>query len=319
MTGKVNSFFLERTMIMGKNRGNFEKFNRYGYLFLAPFFIAFFIFQLYPIIYTIFLSFTDLKGWNPTFDIVGLENYSNIFKNALFLKSIKNTFILWTVNFIPQIGLALLLAAWFTNLKLRLKHTGFFKVVFYLPNIITAASVAVLFYALFSYPVGPMNLVLVKLGVLEKPFEFFRSVGGTRLIVSFIQFWMWYGQTTIVLVSGILSIDNSLFESAMVDGASDGQIFKRITLPLLKPILLYTLVTSLIGGLQMFDIPFLLTNGNPNNSVLTITMFIYKQAFTGSRNFNVAATASVILLVLSIVLSTLLFRFFKENSRVGGK
>jgi multiple sugar transport system permease protein len=130
---------------------------------------------------------------------------------------------------------------------------------------------------------------------------------------------MWYGQTTIVLVSGILSIDDTLFESAMVDGANDGQIFRKITLPLLKPILLYTLVTSLIGGLQMFDIPFLLTNGNPNNSVLTITMFIYNQAFTGSRNFNVAATASVLLLVLSIVLSTLLFQFFKENSKVGRK
>ncbi|WP_122645399.1 carbohydrate ABC transporter permease [Enterococcus mediterraneensis] len=304
---------------MKKNKGKFEKYNRYGYLFLAPFFIAFLIFQLYPIIYTIFLSFTDLKGWNPVANFIGIDNYTNIFQNAMFLKSIRNTFILWIVNFIPQIGLALLLAAWFTNIKLRLKNTGFFKVVFYLPNIITAASVAVLFYALFSFPMGPMNLVLTELGVLDAPFDFFRSVTGTRLIVSFIQFWMWYGQTTIVLVSGILSIDNSLFESAMVDGASDNQIFRQITLPLLKPILLYTLVTSLIGGLQMFDIPFLLTNGNPGNSVTTITMFIYKQAFTGSRNFNVAATASVILLLLSIVLSTLLFRFFKENSKVRGK
>ncbi|KAF1303953.1 MULTISPECIES: carbohydrate ABC transporter permease [Enterococcus] len=304
---------------MKKTKGKFERYNRYGYLFLAPFFIAFLVFQLYPIIYTIFLSFTDLKGWNPVANFIGVENYTNIFGNAMFIKSIKNTFILWGVNFIPQIGLALLLAAWFTNIKLRLKNTSFFKVVFYLPNIITAASVAVLFYALFSYPMGPMNLVLTNLGVLEEPFDFFRSVMGTRLIVSFIQFWMWYGQTTIVLVSGILSIDNSLFESAMVDGANDNQIFRQITLPLLKPILLYTLVTSLIGGLQMFDIPFLLTNGNPGNSVTTITMFIYKQAFTGSRNFNVAATASVILLVLSIVLSTLLFRFFKENSKVRGK
>ncbi|MHC5373270.1 carbohydrate ABC transporter permease [Enterococcus sp. LJL120] len=302
-----------------KRKGKFERYNRYGYLFLAPFFIAFLIFQLYPILYTIFLSFTDLQGWATEANVVGIKNYLNIFDNALFIKSIKNTFILWGVNFVPQIGLALLLAAWFTNLKLKLKGTGFFKIVFYLPNIITAASVAVLFYALFSYPSGPMNLILTNLGVLEEPFEFFRSVSGTRLIVSFIQFWMWYGQTTIVLVSGILSIDNSLFESAMVDGATDNQIFRMITLPLLKPILLYTLVTSLIGGLQMFDIPFLLTNGNPDNSVTTITMFIYKQAFTGSRNFNVAATASVVLLLLSIVLSTLLFRFFRENSKVRGK
>lgn len=281
--------------------------------------MAFLIFQLYPILYTIFLSFTDLKGWNNEANLVGIKNYLDIAHNEMFRTSIKNTFILWTVNFIPQIGLSLLLAAWFTNIKLKLKGTGFFKVVFYLPNIITAASVAVLFYALFSYPVGPMNLILTKLGILEQPFEFFRSVGATRLIVSFIQFWMWYGQTTIVLISGILSIDKSLFESAMVDGATDGAIFRKITLPLLKPIILYTLVTSLIGGLQMFDIPFLLTNGNPANSVLTITMYIYKQAFTGSRNFNVAATASVILLLISILLSTLLFNFFREKSKVGDK
>lgn len=302
-----------------QNKRRFEQYHRYGLLFIAPFFLAFLVFQLYPILYTIYLSFTDLKGWNPAANLVGLDNYFAIFRNPLFLKSISNTFILWGVNFVPQIGLALLLAAWFTNIKLRLRGKGFFKVVFYLPNIITAASVAILFFVLFSFPLGPINLVLQHFGVLDQSYDFFRSEMGTRLIVSFIQFWMWYGQTTIVLVSGILSIDDALFESAMVDGANDGQIFRKITLPLLKPILLYTLVTSLIGGLQMFDIPFLLTNGNPNNSVLTITMFIYNQAFTGSRNFNVAATASVLLLVLSIVLSTLLFQFFKENSKVGRK
>lgn len=297
----------------------FERYNRCGWFFIAPFFTAFIVFQLYPILYTVFLSFTDLKGWSTEAAFVGLANYRSIFSNPLFIKSVQNTFILWGVNFIPQIGLALLLAAWFTNLKLKLIGTGFFKIIFYLPNIITAASVAVLFYALFSFPMGPMNLVLTRMGVLGQPFDFFRSVTGTRLIVSFIQFWMWYGQTTIVLVAGILSIDQSLFESAMVDGASDNQIFSKITLPLLKPILLYTFVTSLIGGLQMFDIPFLLTNGNPDNSVNTLTMFIYKQAFTGSRNFQMAAAASVILLLMSVLLSTLLFRFFKESSKVRGK
>ncbi len=239
-----------------QNKRRFEQYHRYGLLFIAPFFLAFLVFQLYPILYTIYLSFTDLKGWNPTANLVGLDNYLAIFRNPLFLKSISNTFILWGVNFVPQIGLALLLAAWFTNIKLRLRGKGFFKVAFYLPNIITAASVAILFFVLFSFPLGPINLVLQHLGVLDQPYDFFRSETGTRLIVSFIQFWMWYGQTTIVLVSGILSIDDALFESAMVDGANDGQIFRKITLPLLKPILLYTLVTSLIGGLQMFDIPF---------------------------------------------------------------
>ncbi|MCH4057969.1 MAG: sugar ABC transporter permease [Lactobacillaceae bacterium] len=301
-----------------EKRGHFERYNRYGYYFLLPFFIVFLLFSLYPIIYTIYLSFTDLSGWNTDANMVGFKNYLAIMHNQLFLKSIKNTFILWILNFIPQMGVALLLAAWFTNQKLKLKNTQFFKVVFYLPNVITAASVAVLFSALFSYPMGPINLFLIKLGVISHASNFFQNNVATIFIVAFIQFWMWYGQTMIVLQSGILGISESLFESARVDGASDGQIFWKITMPLLRPIVLYTLVTSLIGGLQVFDIPYLLTQGGPNNSVLTITMYIYQQAFSGNRNFYLAATASVVLLLLSIVLSLLMFRGLKERTRVGG-
>lgn len=300
-----------------EHQGHFERYNRYGYYFLLPFFIAFLIFQLYPILYTIYLSFTDLSGWNTTSNFVGFKNYLSIIQNQLFKKSVGNTFILWIVNFIPQLGLALLLSAWFTNAKLKLKGSGFFKVVFYLPNVITAASVSVLFYALFSYPLGPVNMLLVKIGWIAEPYNFFQSTTATRLLVSFIQFWMWYGQTTIVLIAGILSINDSLFESARVDGATDGQIFRHITLPLLKPILLYTMVTSLIGGLQIFDIPYLLTKGGPNSSVLTMTMYIYQQAFSGNRNFYLAATASVILLLISIVLSLAMFRLFRNRTRVG--
>ncbi|KRK73901.1 carbohydrate ABC transporter permease [Lacticaseibacillus nasuensis] len=299
------------------HKGHFERYNRYGYYFLTPFFIVFLIFSLYPIIYTIYLSFTDLAGWNTTSNFVGFKNYLAIIHNDLFIKAIKNTFLLWILNFIPQIGFALLLASWFTNQKLKLKGTTFFKVAFYLPNVITAASVAVLFSALFSYPMGPINMLLIKLGLISSANNFFQSNWATIFIVSFIQFWMWYGQTMIVIQSGILGINESLFESARVDGATDGQIFRQITLPLIKPILLYTMVTSLIGGLQIFDIPFLLTQGGPNNSVLTITMYIYEQAFQGNRNFYLAATASVILLLISIVLSLLMFRAFKGRTKVG--
>lgn len=300
------------------SKGHFEKYNRYGYYFLIPFFVTFLVFSLYPILYTVYLSFTDLNGWNTTANFVGFKNYSSIIHNALFVKSIKNTFVLWVLNFIPQMGVALLIAAWFTNKKLKLKGTQFFKVVFYLPNVITAASVAVLFSALFSYPMGPINMALIKMGVISSANNFFQSNGATIAIVAFIQFWMWYGQTMIVLQSGILSISESLFESARVDGATDGQIFRHITLPLLRPIILYTLVTSLIGGLQVFDIPYLLTQGGPNNSVLTVTMYIYQQAFSGNRNFYLAATASVILLLISIILSVLMFRVLKGRTRTGG-
>lgn len=287
--------------------------NKWGYIFVAPFFIFFLIFNFYPMFYTIYLSFTDLAGWATEANLVGFQNFRVLYNNELFRRSVFNTTILWLVNFFPQIILAFILAYWFTNRRMNLKATGFFKSMFYLPNIITAASVALIFSSLFSYPRGPLNLLMLNWGLISSPIDFFRSVIGTRLIVSFIQFWMWYGQTTIVLQAGILGIDENLFDAARVDGATDWQSFTKITMPLMKPITLYVLVTSLIGGLQIFDIPYLLTGGGPNQSVETMMIFIYKQAFQGGRNLNIASTASVFLLIMTSILSLFIFNSFRDK------
>jgi len=268
--------------------------------------------------YTIYLSFTDLAGWATEANFVGLQNYTRLLDNQLYRNSVMNTLILWIINFIPQIILAFLLAYWFTNRRLNLKGKGFFKSMFYLPNIITAASVALIFRSLFSYPRGPLNLIMLDWGLISTPVDFYRSVFSTRVIVSFIQFWMWYGQTSIVLQAGILGIDENLFDAARVDGATDWQSFTKITMPLMKPITLYVLVTSLIGGLQIFDIPYLLTGGGPAQSVETMMIFIYKQAFQGGRNLNVASTASVFLLIMTAVISLLIFNSFRERSTKKG-
>lgn len=287
--------------------------NKFGYYFIAPFFLVFAIFNLYPTLNTIYLSFYNIAGFQTEGTFVGLMNYTNLLKNSLFLQAVKNTLVLWTMNFIPQLFISMILAYWFTNARLKLKGQTFFKSAFYLPNIITAASVAVIFYALFSYPKGPINLLLMNLGVLEAPYDFFRNVAFTRGLVSFIQFWMWYGQTAIVLVSGILSIDASLYEAAEVDGATPWQSFRKITLPLLKPITLYVLITSLVGGLQMFDIPLLLTNGGPNGSVETVMTYIYKQAFQGGRNISIAAASSIYLLLMTVGLSIVIFMVIRDR------
>ncbi|WP_423189944.1 carbohydrate ABC transporter permease [Alkalibacterium sp. f15] len=287
--------------------------NKWGYIFVTPFFLFFLIFNFYPMFYTIYLSFTDLAGWATEANFVGFQNFERLYNNQLFRNSVFNTMILWLVNFFPQIILAFILAYWFTNRRMNLKATGFFKSMFYLPNIITAASVALIFSSLFSYPRGPLNLIMLDWGLISSPVDFFRSVLATRLIVSFIQFWMWYGQTTIVLQAGILGIDENLFDAARVDGATDWQSFTKITMPLMKPITLYVLVTSLIGGLQIFDIPYLLTGGGPAQSVETMMIFIYKQAFQGGRNLNVASTASVFLLIMTSILSLIIFNSFRDK------
>ena len=165
---------------------------------------------------------------------------------------------MWIMGFIPQILVSLLLASWFSNMRLRIKASGFFKAVIYLPNLIMASAFSMLFFALFSDN-GPINKLLMSWGMLNEPFRFFSNIWATRILVAFMNFLMWFGNTTILLMAGIMGIDTSLMEAAEVDGAKPSQVFFRITLPLLKPILVYVMITSLIGGLQMFDVPQILT------------------------------------------------------------
>ncbi|ADY13983.1 carbohydrate ABC transporter permease [Sphaerochaeta globosa] len=289
---------------------------KYGYYFSIPFVLAYLIFSLYPIIYTTFIGFTDLRGLGRT-DIKILadpfENFKLILSNDTFKKSVANTFVIWIMNFIPQILLALLLTAWFTSRRFKVKGQGLFKVLIYMPNIITAATIAILFNSMFAFPIGPINDLLVKLGFLDEPKYFHMQVWTSKGVVAFIQFWMWYGNSMIVLIAGVLGIDPTLFEAAEVDGATPTQIFFRITLPRLKTILLYVLITSMVGGLQMYDIPKLYLWGGPDNSTLTANLFIHNQAFSGSYLYNRAAAASMLMFLIIVVLSIAMFYLMRDR------
>lgn len=289
---------------------------KYGYFFSLPFIIAFLIFSLYPTFYTAFIGFTDCQGaGNTDWHILDepLANFKSVLTNATFLESIKTTVIIWVMNFIPQICLAMLLTAWFTARRIAVKGQGLFKVIFYMPNIITAATIALLFHALFSYPIGPVNDLLVSFGLRDTPFNFFVQKWGSKIIVAFIQFWTWYGYTMIILISGVLGISPDIYEAADIDGANGVQTFFRITLPNIKTILLYTLVTSLIGGLNMFDIPYLYLNGGPDKATNTTNVFIYKQAFTGKNFYNRAACASMVMFVIICVCSAFVFYIMRDK------
>ena len=300
-------------------------YDRYGYIFIAPFFIVFLIFQLYPIFFTFRTSMTDAVGWNKILNnsIIGFQNYKTLFTanevSRLFWQSFGNTIIMWLFNFVPQIAMALILASWFTDQHLHLHCQGAFKVLIYMPNIITAATIAMLFFSLFSYPIGPVNTLMQNLGIVNMPFEYFRSVVASRGLISFIQWWMWYGNTMIIMIAGISGINPSLFEAAMVDGCTSRQTFWKITLPLIRPILLYNLVTSLVGGFTMFDIPHLMTQGNPNNTTNTVARFIYTQGFTGSYNFNMASASSVVLFIIIVICSLVLNMLMKDRDAVPKK
>ena len=292
---------------------------KYGYIFSTPFVLAYLAFNFLPTLYTLILGFTDMKGLGKTdFKFLDdiFQNFKLILRNPSFITSIKNTLGIWIANFIPQILLALLLTAWFTNNRNKIKGQGFFKVVFYMPNIITAATIAILFDAIFSYPTGPMNSLFQFFGLSETPIFFLINKNTTRGIVAFIQFWMWYGNTMIVLIAGVLGINPELFEASEIDGATSRQTFFNVTLPNLRTILLYTLITSLIGGLSMYDIPRLFQNGGPDNATLTITVFIYNQAFQGSYLYNRAAAASLLLFIIIALASSFIFFILRDKDAI---
>lgn len=317
----------------GKKRKTVE-YGRYGVYFIIPFFLVFIIFQLWPLIYTIGLGFTENytdsmfnTEVGPTF--VGLENLKNVLVSkdgVLFdtatCESISTTIIMWLMGFIPQILFALLLAVWFTDTKVKLKAQGAYKVMIFMPNIITAATVAVLFASILGYPNGPINQVLMQFEWIDEPIRFLQEKWLCRGTVGFINFWMWYGNTMIVLTAGVLGISPALFEAARVDGATGKQIFTKITLPLLRPIMLFSLVNSAIGGLQMFDIPKLLTpsgNGEPDFATRTITMYMRTTAFTGSRNMGLASASSIILFAVTLFFSLILFYVMRDKDGIQEK
>ena len=285
------------------------RYAKWGYIFMAPFFIVYAIFQLYPMITTVYYSFFEyfrsgLKIIGPNF--VGLKNYASML--AEVPKYFANTIIMWLMGFLPQIIISLLLASWFTDLRLRLKFQGFFKTVIYMPNLIMASAFAMLFFTLFSDTAnGPINSILLNLGLTAEPIRWMTNVWSARGLVGLMNFLMWFGNTTIILMAAIMGVDPGLYEAAELDGASSRQMFWKITMPLIKPMLVYTLITSLIGGLQMFDVPQVLTNGKgtPNNSTTTIVMYLNQHLY--SKNYGTAGAISVLMFLICGVLCVLVY------------
>lgn len=289
---------------------------KWGYLFIAPFFITYAIFNLYPLFLTIYNSFFEnyrsgLKQVGPNF--VGLANYIKIFTpdangSIDILKYAGNTVALWLGGAIPQIIIALLLAIFFTSYRLNIRGQQFFKTVIYMPNLIMASAFSMLFFTLFSN-VGPVNQLLLQWGVVDSAIDFFSIKITVRSLICLMNFLLWFGNTTILLMAGIMGIDQNLFEAAEIDGAGSVQVFFKVTLPLLTPILVYTIITALIGGLQMFDVPQVLTNGagTPNRSSMTLIMFLNNYLKT-SKNYGMAGAISVIIFIITGLLSILVYR-----------
>lgn len=288
---------------------------KWGYIFIIPFLIVFITCQLIPLFNTFYNSFFEnyrdgLTQIGPNF--VGFDNYIKLFTpnksgSINIVNYTGNTMIMWIIGAIPQLVFSLLLAVIFTSARLNIKGQTFFKTVIYMPNLVMASAFSMLFFTLFSN-VGPVNQII--LVMTNNTFEFFRNPVSTRCIIAFINFLMWFGNTTILLMAGIMGIDQSLFEAASIDGATSGQVFFKITLPLLMPILLYVAITSLIGGLQMFDVPQIITagSGSPNNSCMTLIMYLNRVIGQGSKNYGLGGAISVVIFIITGALSMIVFK-----------
>lgn len=305
-------------------RKKLVSYAKYGYLFSIPFVLAFLMFMCYPTIYTLILGFTDLKGAGRT-DFKFLteigkpwyQNYKEVLTAKTFKKAFSNTWILWGLSVIPEYLIAMTFAVWFTDRKLRLKGRGLFKILYYMPRIITGVAMATLFARLFGYPKGAINdlcnMVYGWFGLTRENFNYYAKEWSVKWVIILVNVYMYYGSTLVIMVSAIMGIDVEIFEAAEIDGANRIQTFFRVTLPCMRQMLIYMLVMSVIGGLNLYETPAMLIGIGCNNAGLTNLMYIQNQAFSGSYIYNRAAAASVILALLCVGLSGIIFFILRDK------
>ena len=295
------------TLSTTRKKVNYAK---WGYILILPFFVVYAMFSLWPLIQTFYYSFLEyrqelLDVVGPNF--IGFQNYATLFSKIDFWKYLLNTIILWLICFIPQIVVSLLLAVWFTDRRLKIKGQRFFKTVIYMPNLIMAAAFGFLFMTLLSRQ-GPIMSLLMQWGWISKPYDVSTSVEWNRIMIGLINFIMWFGNTTLLLMSGVMGIDEDIFEAATVDGAGAFRTFKDVTMPLLKPIFIYVFITSLIGGIQLFDVAQMFTrnSGGPDMTSETLIMFL-NMTFRTSQNYGDAGAISVIIFIMTAALSVAVY------------
>jgi ABC-type sugar transport system permease subunit len=281
------------------------------YLFLAPFFIVYGIFLLYPVIDAFRLSFNEQIGIStPTF--VGLENYRALFEDERYLKALLNTTLYAGASLFILSPLALLLAlAVRSFLVPSLNLKSFYRIAYFLPNITSFVVIALMFGLVFDANFGLLNAFLEAIG--QPTHNWLRSPTLALPSIVLVAIWTFLGINSLFFLAGLQSIPDELSEAAQLDGATRFQVFWTVTLPLLKPTILFVVVQAIIFSYQIFDIPFLLTRGGPSDATLTLAIYLYEIGF---QRFDqgYAAAIGYSLAVISIVLAGLQFLLFRAFS-----
>jgi lactose/L-arabinose transport system permease protein len=291
------------------------KRQKVGWFFIAPVAILLSIFLLYPIFYSFYLTLTSTRGTLTSF--TGLANYRKLFSDPLFFKALGNTFRILLLQVPLMLVFALIFAAMLNTKKLKFK--GFFRTAIFLPSVTSLIAYAILFKMLFSYD-GMINDVLIKLHFISDPIAWAQAPGTATFVLILAMIWRWTGYNMIFYLSAMQNISGDLYEAAAIDGSTATQSFFRITLPLLKPMILFTTVMSTIGTLQLFDEPMNFSAGGttasmvgPDNCFLTLSVYIYNLCFKYTPKFGYAATVSYAILIIVAVLTFIQFRISEDS------
>ncbi|WP_083517217.1 carbohydrate ABC transporter permease [Alicyclobacillus shizuokensis] len=288
------------------------KRHRTIYLFISPFYILFAVFGLFPIVFSVYLSFHSWDGLG-VMEYIGLKNFELVLTDGQFWQSVFNTLVIWVESTIPMLFFALVIAFLLNSAFVRLRSVWRFS--FFLPNITSIVAEAVLFGAFFQTKFGLLNYLLEKLGL--GAVDWLNSNFWLQIAVAIMIIWRWTGYNSIIYLAGLQSISEELYDAARIDGASATQTFLRITIPLMRPIILFTVIMSTIGGMQVFTEPQVLTNGSggPGHGGVTMVLYLYNQAFS-NHLFGYGSTIGwflfVIILILSLLNSLLVNRISKS-------
>jgi lactose/L-arabinose transport system permease protein len=280
---------------------------RWPYLFISPFYILFLIFGVYPILFSFYLSFTEWKGLGPI-KFVGVQNFELLFKDKVFWQSMTNGVILFFM-YVPIMTFLALVLAVILNSK-RVRGFRFFRTLLFIPYIMNVVAAGFTFRLLLNQKYGLVNALLEIFNI--PPVPWLESVWGGRVSLSLLVIWAWLGYNMVIMLAGLQTIPSELTEAALIDGASPIQAFFYVTIPLMRPVILFSVVLSTIGSFNLFSEIYNLTGGGPINATLTPVLVIFNQAF---GNFRLGYASAMAYLYFSIlfVLTLLQFRYFGQQ------
>ncbi|WP_103962911.1 carbohydrate ABC transporter permease [Nonomuraea solani] len=274
------------------------------YAYIAPFFLIFSVFGLVPLLFTFYVALFD---WNPIGEhvFIGLDNFTRLLDDARFWNAAWNTISIWLLSTVPQLLIALGLAHLLNHARLRL--AVFLRMSMVVPYITSVAATTIVFAQMFDRDYGLLNWLLGLFGV--GPIDFLQSVWGSHVMIAVMVTWRWFGYTTLLYLASLQAIPRSIYEAAAVDGAGAWKQFRHISIPSLRPVIVFTIVTSTIGGLQIFTEPLLISRAapltcGPVRQCQTLTLFLYEQGF-GQFQFGYGSAIGVALFVLIIAIATL--------------